>query len=154
MTSYEPVYSVTPLLYLNTLNLFLYVFFLYQKFFINHSQLWATLAFATQYNKPIISRHSRRTNQGYASSHTFSDIQDFIESRKTKDLPPFYPNTFGSSAGLAPIYCVTKAQRNFLATAVSFQEILEPILKTSVIKKTARKTFNLTKEWTKQSLLF
>ena len=56
-----------------------------------------------------------------------------------KELPSFHPNTFGSTAGLAPIYCVSKEQWNFLATAVCFQDGIEPILKDLSHKKDCKK---------------
>ena len=61
-----------------------------------------------QYNQPTIACHTKRPDSRYASSRTFSDIQDFMEGRKMKELPSFHPNTFGSTAGLAPIYCATR----------------------------------------------
>ena len=78
--------------------------------------------------------------------NTISQLYPAIQEKKIKAMPPLalsppplHPNTFGSTAGLAPIYCATKEQWNFLATAVSFQEDLEPILKDLCIKKDCKK---------------
>jgi len=71
---------------------------------------------------------------------TVSDIENFMENRKMRDIPSFRPNSSGFYQGLAPIYCSNKDEWTFLHKAIVHRSSLEEFIKNLDVERDSHKT--------------
>ena len=81
-----------------------------------------------QLANPLQPRMMRYTQQNNGPK-TVSDIENFMENRKMRDIPSFHPNSSGFYQGLAPIYCSNKGEWTFLHKAIVHRSSLEEFIK-------------------------
>ena len=77
--------------------------------------------------QPQMMRYTQQNNG--PSPKSMSDIENFMENRKMRDIPSFCPNSSGFYQGLAPIYCSNKDGWIFLHKAIVHRSSLEESIK-------------------------
>ena len=97
-----------------------------------------------QLANPLQPRMMRYTQQNNGPK-TVSDIENFMENRKMRDIPSFRPNSSGFYQGLAPIYCSNKDEWTFLHKAIVHRSSLEESIKTLDVERDSQKQRCLSK---------
>ena len=88
--------------------------------------------------QPWMMRYTQQQNG--PSPKTVSNIENFMENRKMRDIPSFRPNSSGLFQGLAPIYCSNKDEWTFLHKAIVHTSSLEESIKTLDVQRDNQKT--------------
>ena len=94
-----------------------------------------------QLANPLQTRMMRYTQQHNGPSpKTVSDIENFMENWKMRDIPSFHPKSSGYFQGLAPIYCSNKDEWIFLHKAIVHRSSLEESIKNLDVERNSQKT--------------
>jgi len=77
--------------------------------------------------------------QNGPSPKTMSDIENFRENLKMRDIPSFRPNSSSFYKDLAPMYCSNKDEWIFLHKAIVHRSSLEELIKNLDVERDSHK---------------